>query len=561
MKNVFIAIGGSGAKVAEAVVRMLAMGFPTKIQNGGLTSSSDHLEVWRVDPDRSSGAAEDLKQSVAEYGEIQRFMSDGSGVGTSRWAMDLTPVVRDLDPLELPGAGNGDNEIKTLRGVLDSQHGASHSTLPILSPFFATKDLDVVIDRGFYQKPFIGSAVMSIFANSLEDDSSPSGKKAGLNAYNNTPTNFFLCGSLHGGTGACGVPVMAQFLHRRKIANPGWGWRIGGCMMAPFVKPPNPPFQPLAEGTEITDADIAGYLSVYGNTHAFQGLNDGEKAELVKQILLGFFADPENMEERARQGLTYYKDHTADYFDELFLVGKPNPNQLRLWSNGGRTQKNPLNSADIVAAIAALNFFSGSRGGGINTYSIASSDFEIPQETMRLFHLPSYRVGDAEIDPEKVFLASALTNHLVIHQFPWDKIKESAGDFKLCAFYESRMNQKDQDQGYFSEALRIIASSIGCLVRPHSEQFPTGWSNEDAVELWNYLSAEPDRIAKVQLNLERKFMSKRAKGTSKLGISEAEFTTFDYGEWCPDGDQFTRGEYLRHVWRSVHGKCATQLGT
>lgn len=294
MKHVFIAVGGSGTKVAEALVRLLAVGFPTKNENNIYTSAGDKLEIWRVDPDRSSGSAEDLKDCLREYIQIQSCLSDGNNsttLASSRWAMDIETNVRDLDPLDLPRADTQDNEIKTLGGILDSQYGKlSKSSLALLSPFFEKKDLEVVIDRGFYQKPFIGSAVMSIFAKSLEDDSTPAGKKAGLTAYSNTPTNFFLCGSLHGGTGACGVPVMAQFLNRRKNENPGWGWNIGGCMLAPFVKPPNPPFQPLIEGEAYSELDINGYLESFGNEPAFQGLNDDEKRELVKQILLGFFA-------------------------------------------------------------------------------------------------------------------------------------------------------------------------------------------------------------------------------------------------------------------------------
>jgi hypothetical protein len=258
MKHVFIAVGGSGTKVAEALVRLLAVGFPTKSENNILTSAGDKLEIWRVDPDRSSGSAEDLKQCLGEYRQIQSFLSDentSTTLASSRWAMEIETVVRDLDPLDLPRADAQDNEIKTLRGVLDSRYGTNKSSLSLLTPFFAKKDLDVMIDRGFYQKPFIGAAVMSIFAKSLEDDSTPAGKKAGLTGYSNTPTNFFLCGSMHGGTGACGVPVMAQFLNRRKNDNPGWGWNIGGCMLAPFVKPPNPPFQALAEGETFSELD------------------------------------------------------------------------------------------------------------------------------------------------------------------------------------------------------------------------------------------------------------------------------------------------------------------
>src|SRR2546429_6477286 len=216
MKNVFIAIGGSGTKVAEALVRLLSIGFPTyKDENGSLTSAGDYLQIWRVDPDRSSGASEDLNQALQEYRSIQSCLSDNDETRTlaqSRWAIDIETKVRYLDPLDLPQETDQDNVTKTLGGVLDSRHNRNGQTITssnaLLTPFYQSKDLKVQIDRGFYQKPFIGAAVMSVFAKSLEEDSTPGGRAAGLTAFNNTPTNFFLCGSLHGGTGACGVPVM-----------------------------------------------------------------------------------------------------------------------------------------------------------------------------------------------------------------------------------------------------------------------------------------------------------------------------------------------------------------
>jgi hypothetical protein len=60
--------------------------------------------------------------------------------------------------------------------------------------------------------------------------------------------------------------------------------------------------------------------------------------------------------------------------------------------------------------------------------------------------------------------------------------------------------------------------------------------------------------------MNKGFFSKEAKGKNKLGQSEVKFTTFDFGDWCPTGDQFTKGEYLRHIWQQVFQRCQTQLG-
>jgi hypothetical protein len=563
MKHVFIAVGGSGTKVAEALVRLLAIGFPTRSDGGALTSAGDKLEIWRVDPDRSSGAVEDLKACLLEYGKLQASLGDGSGansVASSRWAMDIETNVRDLDPLELPKVDGMDNEVKTLRGILDSRYKDTKSFAPMLSPFYETKDLDVEIDRGFYQKPFIGAAVMSVFSRSLEDDSTPAGKKAGLTAFSNTPTNFYLCGSLHGGTGACGVPVMAQFLHKRKTENPSWGWRVGGCLLAPFVKPPMPPFGALQENQILEDVDINSYVERFGNEPAFQEMTTEEKHELVKQILLGFYADPDDMEARARQGLTYYKDHSADYFDELYLVGKPNPNQLKTWSNGGKSQKNPLNSADFVAALAALNFFAQANTGNQHSYIIGSSLTDVPQENMQLRHLPTYRVQGEAIEAEKVVLATALTSYLVLRQMPWGKIHESAKDFTLAAYYDARPAQKDADLAFYEESFRLISNSLLTLVKPHSEQIPTGWAGDVSQEIWRYLSPEQNVVNEIQGKMGKRLLSKEAKGANTLGETQVKFTTFDYGKWCPEGDQFTRGEYMRRVWQEVYRRCQKQLG-
>lgn len=569
MKNVFIAIGGSGTKVAEALVRLLSVGFPTrKDENGNLTSAGDSLQIWRVDPDRSSGASADLNQALQEYRKLQSCLSDGDEVRTlaqSRWAMDIETNVRHLDPLDLPREGEHDNSVKTLRGVLDSRYSRNgqdvKSSTALLAPFYETKDLEVQIDRGFYQKPFIGAAVMSIFAKSLEDDSTPGGKAAGLTAFSNTPTNFFLCGSLHGGTGACGVPVMANFLKKRKDANTGWGWRIGGCLLAPYVTPPNPPFNSLEEGGQFDQSDINQYLERFGSEPAFAGMTPEEKTELIKQVLQGFYADPEDMEARAKQGLAFYRDHSADYFDELYLVGKPNPNKLKTWSNGGATQRNPLNSAEMVSALAALNFFAKANTGSQKSYVIGSSLYDVPADDMRLTHLPSYKIGDTEVDAEKVFLASSLLNHLILHQVPWQNIKASTKMFDICRFYDGKDARAEADYSCFAESLRLVSGSLQSLILQHNEQFPTGWNAADAQEIWKYLASEPSAIKDIESKLAKKLFGGEAKGANALGNSAAKFTTLDFGKWCPPGDQFTRGEYLRHVWTEIFNRCQTQLGS
>ena len=561
MKNVFIAIGGSGTKVAEALVRLLAVGFPTQKRGGVYTSAGDTLQIWRIDPDRSSGATVSLQNCMREYEDLQKHMSDTAvtgGVVGSRWAMELDTRVRNLDPLQLPRADATDNEVKSLSGVLDSQYGGvKNRSTPLLAPFYAQKDLEVEIDRGFYQKPFIGAAVMAIFAASLKDETSPGGKEAGLTAFHNNQTNFFVCGSLHGGTGACGVPVMGRFLGSRKKANPGWNWRVGACLLAPYCVPPQPPFQALGEGEEVNDRLVDELLDTHKDAPAFADLTPEKKRELVKQILNGFYADPDDMEARARQGLSYYKDYSAEYFDELYLVGKPEPDKLKVWSNGGSSQRNPLNSAETVAALSALNFFSGSGSASSQqTYMIGASTHDLNSQKMSLRHLPKYRLSQAdggdEIDPEKVLLATSVLHHLILQQIRWDVPAKSWTRIDgLRQVYMNNEQKKETDRQHYARAMESLASSMMALIEPGRT---LGWDAADAAQIYGYLSADPGVVKEVSEKMAKRLWGGGPKGSLDLGRSTLKMTAIEFGTWFPSATQFSRGEYLRHVWSQLFSR-------
>jgi hypothetical protein len=74
MKNIIIVTGGNGTRVADALVRLLAVGFPTRMQGGLPTSAGDELEIWRIDPDRSAGALTVLNETLRRYRHLQHLM-------------------------------------------------------------------------------------------------------------------------------------------------------------------------------------------------------------------------------------------------------------------------------------------------------------------------------------------------------------------------------------------------------------------------------------------------------------------------------------------------------
>jgi len=565
MRNVFIAVGGSGTKVAEALVRLLAIGFPTHREKNVLTSAGHSLQIWRLDPDLNSGAAVALSNCLKDYQELQALLNggqSGADVASSRWSMDVDTKVRHLDPLQLPQSATADNVVKNLGGILDSRYGTIKSSLPFLAPFYEKKDLEVEIDRGFYQKPFIGAAVMGVFAESLRDENSPGGKACSLTAFQNVSTNFFLCGSLHGGTGACGVPVMGKYLGSLKRNNQTWDWRVGACLLTPYCVPPQPPFGSLRDGYP-TPQQIDDLAKEHGDKPAFKGLPVEDKRKLVEQILLGFYAEPEAMEARARQGLAYYRDHSADYFDELYLTGKPEPDKLKVWSNGGQSQSNPLNSAEVVGALAALNFFSRAGTGNPESYVIAASNTDLNSEKMNLRDLPRYTAGatsEDEIDGEAVFLSTAAMHHLITKQIPWEIPakgwpKEIAG---LRKVYQDNENRKLDDWKRFSTANALLAKFLMTTVDPNPHE-TIGWSGEDFDKLRPYVSGDQSSLKEITAKTAKKLTSREARGELELGNSSIRVSTFDFGGWCPESSDFTRGEYLRMVWSNLFTRARRRM--
>ncbi|MGH9842987.1 MAG: hypothetical protein ACREEM_29975 [Blastocatellia bacterium] len=571
MQNIFIAVGGSGAKVAEALVRLLAIGFPTRLEaNGTPTSAGDGLQIWRLDPDRSSGAAQALQKAVDEYG----FLLDNLRKGDSqnRWAMEIErddknrPRVRHLDPLSLH---EENQQVKTLRGILHSQGRAlngqpAQDSTPLLSLFYEQKELDVEIDRGFYQKPFIGAPVMAIFAETLKDGNSAGGRQCQFSYLEAQAVRFFLCGSLHGGTGACGLPVMGKFLGEYKKAKQHLDWQLGGCLLAPYCLPPDPPIEQLQEAQRLAGAQnhlsiravIDDYVRRYGHVAPFNRMANTEaKRELVKQILLGFYAQRTDMTDRARHSLVYYKDHIAPYFNALYLIGKPYPDQLPEWSNGGETQLNPLNSAEVAAALSALNFFAGAHDQEhqAQSYVLASSTRNLGDQ-MLLGDLPQYslpsRSGPVKIDPERVFLATAAMRHLIAHQLPWQtESQDWPPELKgLKTYYQTYPDNEAEDKLCYPNALRVIADSIHELL--HQEK-SLGWNGKDYEQLSLLLSDDETEVATITEKMQTSWWGKEAEGSIAAGGSEVRVSKKEFPEWRPEGNEFTRGDYLRCVWQNL----------
>ncbi len=546
MKFIFVAIGGSGTKVAEALVTLLGLGFPTHKAGDALTSVGDELEIWRVDPDQSSGANNTLAQRVSAYGQLKAALEEG-------WSVKLTEEVKKLNPLNLPQADTLDNVTPSIKGVLNSY--SKDETQLFLDLFYTEAEQNENISRGFYQKPFIGASIMAIYADSLPQRAA----QLGLNLANLTTTEarFFICGSLHGGTGASGVPVFGRFLKEQNTHNSNW--KIGACLLAPYCNPPQPFISEKDAKTLTTREQILGWFKSKEQQSANELFsNDDEKVDAVLQIAKGFYARNSELIDRSKHNLKYYDQILMKYFDQVYVVGKDKRDTLLRWSNGGANQDNPLNSAEVVAALTALHFFAeNSPPVGPGNYIVASShdvgSAPITEEGMGLFHLPNYKVGGQLVVPEKVVLATILTALLISYEHPWPANGQDEawiGDRKLGEVYQKNPNRKAEDGIRFLEATSVLEQLARTLVG-HENVESMGWKKHVWDEISKNLPVGKEAAVARLNDLTKRWFGK--PDVPKLGGNKWPVDFAAFRSWVlPQDASFNRGIYFRSVWAKIY---------
>ena len=77
---VILAVGGTGAKVAEAAVNLMSLGLPMTTDQEGkgyaCLNANDALTIIRIDPDKAC-RDQDLQGAIKLYQEIQKYGGRG----------------------------------------------------------------------------------------------------------------------------------------------------------------------------------------------------------------------------------------------------------------------------------------------------------------------------------------------------------------------------------------------------------------------------------------------------------------------------------------------------
>lgn len=316
MKNILIGVGGTGAKVVEATLVLLATG-----------GAQGTVHVGLVDQDEANGNVGRTARLISRLCNFQH-----------EWTLANNLIVANADDAPLLGSlrieplfGDADDratwppnpEAKSLGDIMGKNLEPRHQKLFDMLFMANEHEQELELGIGYRGRAHVGSA--AITASIAADSNRFIARMADLMTDDeHGDVNIFLVGSSFGGTGAAGFPTLARKLHRmrtnadeqRPIPN-GQNITLGGMLLLPYFSFANP---------ENKNASVVS--------------ND----ELMPkaQLALEYY---ENL---------FRREHTFNRFyvlgwNPLFNLGYHNP--------GSDKQENPPLPPELVAATAALDFF------------------------------------------------------------------------------------------------------------------------------------------------------------------------------------------------------------
>ncbi len=302
MAYYFISIGGSGAKVLEALTHLCVAGaMPTR----------EDLNILAIDPDSGNG---NLERSGSALNQFIKFQNLSVGNDTPLFKTKMT-LIKPLpwNPIEI------DKTLDDLIGFQIYKNSALGSLYEVL---YTRRERNTKLNEGFRGHPSIGAAVLAK-KYTLRDNRNTQWtdfiQKIKQDTNNGGEIKIFFAGSVFGGTGASGIPTIARLLRNdlsknddnsgvRKIIS------IGGAFILPYFS-----FTPPADNDKL-------------------------------------FAHSENFLTNTKAALKYYAQRD-NVFNAMYFLGDSHVTHFKRFSIGAATQKNDAHIVDFYGALAAIDFF------------------------------------------------------------------------------------------------------------------------------------------------------------------------------------------------------------
>ncbi len=303
--NYYIGVGGTGARVAEALVHLCAAGL-----------GPDELFLMLIDPDAGNGNLSRTTELVASYQRIHQQ------IGLWADGVDLfhTRIVTAPDNKIVWNIIGEQNQTLASFMALDSLDEPLKHLTELL---FTEEDLREKLNEGFRGRPAIGAVVMAHPDESVPPWSS-FWQEIG-NVSRADEAKVFVVGSVFGGTGAAGIPTLGagKVIRERAALDAEAGTSkiyLGSCLVLPYFT------FPASE----------------------QSIPVEQRARL--------FVTPDDFPLATSSALYYYLTKKLAY-DEVYLIGDSGSEEVGHFSAGAASQKNRAHYVELGAALSALDFF------------------------------------------------------------------------------------------------------------------------------------------------------------------------------------------------------------
>jgi hypothetical protein len=321
--NICYFIGGTGARIAEVAVHMVASGFFDK---------NEHIEFVVIDKDLSCKSYIDAISQLDKYNIAQNIINEGRVPGNDLFKNKITKYDWSFNFIfnELANV-NSDTPLKDSVISRESKEKTTTDGF-LLDAFYSKAEQNKSTGKGFYGHPSIGALIFKYMTKHQEFEKSEEFNiitpiKKGI-ADQSEQVRVVIAGTVFGGTGASVLSNLARYIRNSFKEKEEANQRIiiSGVLILPYFKIPKPE-------KAIEDQDMM----------------IDEKEFLPKsQVALEHYGISPNLIRR---------NVGNNIFDRLYAVGShPYHKTSEKYAEGGEEQKSHFDFIDIVAASSIFHF-------------------------------------------------------------------------------------------------------------------------------------------------------------------------------------------------------------
>ena len=313
MADYLIAIGGTGARVAESVIHLCECGF----------FSSDTLKLLIIDADENNGNKLTSEKLIDSYRMCRKYYHKDGEEGSALFKTDIQPVFikggrfnDDKKQTFSISPVSSEEKVKSFKieNDLVKISNPSREAINLMKALYSKDDYTRDIKGGFYAHPPIGALMFErwIEESSEQIDGMLDSIKQDVA---NDHVHIFIVASSFGGTGASGFPTVARMFRESLAQRENHDKvHVSGCFVLPYFNVEN-------QGT--------------GNRIDFTTFN-----------------------ESAKNSIKYYEEHESTlFFDKIYVLGSDENIIRGTHCEGGKEQKNWPHYIELYAAMAADHYF------------------------------------------------------------------------------------------------------------------------------------------------------------------------------------------------------------